>query len=422
MSKRNSFLLILLFVLIYVPFLLNHGYGYISIDMIDFPSYYSAAKITFKDHRSPYEYQDLHQTGTFIGPPFLYPPPSLLVFYPFSLLSLQGAQTLLLFISHISILLFFFLFFFKILKMKFEGLFIGLALIYVFSYHPTVHSLWLGQVNLLILLMLILSWYTLQKDGHPGLVALPFSLAIIIKTYPALLLVYLLVKRKFAVVFWILGLLSGYFIIALIFLPREVWIDWLTVVVPSGGYGNAALGVLEPTSPWNQSLNGFFSRIFIPTEYSHTLINSPAAARVLTYVFSLVIIIVATRLCYLASKKYKSDKIMNIEFSVFLLTVYLIAPFSWEHHLVFVLPAIMVVIYLLFHSKDNVVICIIVGAAVLMIAWYVPIIEFPALRRGLLVLGISLKLYAVIVLWIYLIAKLRLSLSGRSDLEFLSSD
>jgi hypothetical protein len=394
MSKRNSFLLILLFVLIYVPFLLNHGYGYISIDMIDFPSYYSAAKITFKDHRSPYEYQDLHQTGTFIGPPFLYPPPSLLVFYPFSLLSLQGAQ----------------------------GLFIGLALIYVFSYHPTVHSLWLGQVNLLILLMLILSWYTLQKDGHPGLVALPFSLAIIIKTYPALLLVYLLVKRKFAVVFWILGLLSGYFIIALIFLPREVWIDWLTVVVPSGGYGNAALGVLEPTSPWNQSLNGFFSRIFIPTEYSHTLINSPAAARVLTYVFSLVIIIVATRLCYLASKKYKSDKIMNIEFSVFLLTVYLIAPFSWEHHLVFVLPAIMVVIYLLFHSKDNVVICIIVGAAVLMIAWYVPIIEFPALRRGLLVLGISLKLYAVIVLWIYLIAKLRLSLRGRSDLEFLSSD
>jgi len=418
MNNPTRKILLLLLLLIYIQFVLLYGFSYISIENDDFASFHSAGRLTFEDNQSPYNYDKLIQKAGFIVPPYLYPPPSLLLFYPLSLIPYQVAKIILLITSHLSILVFIFIFFFKILNLKFDQPFAVFAIIYTFLYFPIVHTLWLGQVNLLVLVFLCLTWYALQKNCRSGVAALPLSLAILIKTYPALFLFYLLSKKKYAIVLWVIGLLFVYSFIASISLPQGVWSDWLTKVLPSGGYGKAAMNVLSPAHPVNQSINGFISRIFIKNEYSESLFHLPAAAKILTYAISILVIMITTGLCYLSSKRNDAKKLIHLEFSLYLLTMFMVSPFSWEHHLAFVLPSIILIMYLLVYSEDNIVFVIIVGLSSLLLAWKLPIAH-PLFTKGILTFGISIKLYAVISLWIYLVIKLNKSLKYNSDLQIL---
>lgn len=415
MNKPFRNVLILLFLLIYVQFLLIYGFSFVSVENVDFPTFYLASKLVFEDNQSPYNYAALVQAAGFNVPPFLYFPPSLFIFYPLSLMPYQTAKTTMLIISHLSILIFIFVFFFKIIKLKYNQFFFVFAIIYVFLFNPIVHTLRLGQVNLLVLVFLCLTWYTLQKKSIPILAALPLSFATLLKTYPALFLLYLIAKKKYSIVLWVLGLLFAYSIISYIYLPQELWSDWFKIVLPSGGYGRAAMDVLSPASPGNQSINAFFSRMFIRNEFSESLFHSPVVARIFTYALSLMVIGVTTGLCYLSSKRYEAEKLIHLEFSLFLLTMFVVAPFSRVHHLVFVLPSIIIILYLLLYSKDNIAFFIAVGLSSLLLAWKLPLTH-PLFTKGILVFGISIKLYAVIVLWIYLVIKLSQSLKQNSDI------
>lgn len=405
-------ILLLLFLLIYIPFFLRYGRNYISIDHIDFPSFYSAAKIAFDNHQSPYEYESLHQAGVFKGPPYMYPPPSLLIFYPLSLMSYQTAKTVMLAISHLCLLFFIYIFFFNILKLKFHPIFYLFSIVYVFSFFPIVHTLWLGQVNLLVLVFLCFSWYAFQKNSRSVQVALPMSLAIILKAYPALFVLYFMTKKKYAIVLWILGFLAIYSIIAYFPLPQKAWSDWFTGVLPSGAYGKEAMNVLSPTSPWNQSVNGFISRIFIQNRFSESFFHSPSTAQILPYFISVIILLTSIGICCFSAKRQGDRMLIHQEFSLFLLTMYLIAPLSWDHHLVLVLPSIILIIYLLVYHEKKLTSVIIVGLSVLLLGWKLNL-GSPSLTSGLLTLVISIKLYAVIVLWIYLVIRLGQSLRDK---------
>lgn len=418
MNNPTRKILLLLLPLIYIQFLLLYGFSYLSLKNEDFAIFYSAGKLIFAENQSPYKHKVLVHEEGFTVPPYLYPPPSLLVFYPFSLMPYKMAKTVMLAISHLSILIFIFIFFSKILRLKLDQVFVVFAIIYIFLFFPIVHTLWLGQVNLLVLVFLCLTWYALQKNSRSGIVALPLSLAILIKTYPVLFLFYLISKKKYAIVLWVVGLLSVYSIITYIYLPQEIWSDWFTIVLPTGSYGRSAMNEYSPASPVNQSINGFISRIFIKNEYSESLFHLPAAARILTYAISIIVIMITTGLCYLSSKRNDAKKLIHLEFSLYLLTMFMVSPFSWEHHLAFVLPSIILIMYLLVYSEDNIVFVIIVGLSSLLLAWKLPIAH-PLFTKGILTLGISIKLYAVIVLWIYLVIKLSKPLKYNSDLQIL---
>lgn len=399
-NRKEQLLYFVLFTLLYIPFLYKYGYSLVSNATIDFPSYYSAAKITFAKGLSPYDYKLLVRDGVFIGPPYLYPPTSLLFCYPFSLLSFDAAQALMLCVSHVCILIFIYLSFFKIFDFDAKRPFFIFALVYVLSFQPVQKTIALGQINLAVLVFICLAWYAWLSQSKPFFVALPLSIAIATKTYPALLLFYFLARRRYTIVAWTVGLVGGYIGISWVCLPSGAWFDWLTKVVPSGGYGRAAMGVLSPTSPWNQSINGFLSRIFIQNQYNEIWTHNPALVRLLMYPIAFLLVATAIATCVLSSKGKAAKDCINLQFSFFLLTMFLVGPFSWEHHLTLCLPAIVFLGYHSVESEDPFVVKILVGLSMVMIAWNVNL-GSPILRQGLLTLLISVKLYAALVLWAY---------------------
>ena len=206
-------------------------------------------------------------------------------------------------------------------------------------------------------------------------------------------------------IFLMMMLQIGMAIMVPVVFPKILWMDWFSHVVLPGAYGIDAIDVISPASPWNQSINGFFARLFMLTEYSNALLHSPLLTKIMTYFFSVLAILVTSGICFVSARKLDKDHLINIEFSLFLLTIYLVSPFSWDHHLVFVIPAAIFVGELVINTKYKMLFLIIAGSAVLIIALHIPL-GHPALADGIFVLGISIKLYAVSILWGYLIYKI----------------
>ena len=401
--------LIFLCLLVYVPFLFRGGRLPSSVLDQDLLIPYSAAKLVFIGHQSPYDYRVFSRVGRLTGEgqpqPFLYPPPSLLLFFPFSRMSFEAAKIGMLAVSHISLLLFLYIFFFRIMGWQREYLFAGAAFVYVCAFHPLAVTLTLGQINLVLLLCLTLTWFGDHRDWHPALVALPLTLAIGIKIYPALFLLYFLVKKKYAVVVWALGISLAASGAAYLLLPAGVWSDWAAFVLPFGGYARVAQDLINPAVPWNQSINGFLSRFFIKNSWSQALCDSPIAARVLTWLSSLLVILVSLGISASAPKTEGRKRYVHYEFSIILLAVFIAAPFSWDHHLVMTLPAVLFALSLLVFTEKNKLGILALGISIFFLGWGLPL-SSPDLKKGLLTLGISVKFYAAFGIWIYLVLKM----------------
>lgn len=80
MNNPTRKILLLLLLLIYIQFVFLYGFSYLSIENDDFASFHSAGNLTFEDNLSLSNFAELVKVAGFIVPPYLYPPPSLLIF------------------------------------------------------------------------------------------------------------------------------------------------------------------------------------------------------------------------------------------------------------------------------------------------------------------------------------------------------
>jgi hypothetical protein len=397
----------LLLILVYGSFLISNGLYNIGIDFIDLPSFYQAARVTFHLGESPYDVSVLTQEHA--APedrtvfPFLHPPPSLLLFYPLSLVSYRAAGTITLAINHILVLVFLALFLRGILRQRSDQSFATLAAVYVLLFHPLAMMLGRGQINLLVINLICVAWLFSKRKSHPSFVALPLSVAILGKGYPALFIGYFLVKRQWRIVSWIVASLLVITTAAYLVLPGIVWNDWIRDVLPHSGYGKTPPGLFSPAGPWNQSINGFVARIFLTNEFSDAILPSPLAGSILPVLLCALVVVIALGVCYRATTNGASASVVDGEFGLMLLTVFLVSPFAWEHHLVLVLPS---AIMALMHLVDDGVWTIrrgLVAGALLILAWKLPAWA-EALKHGVFVLGISTKFYAAVCLWVFFVA------------------
>ncbi|HSO27477.1 MAG TPA: glycosyltransferase family 87 protein, partial [Anaerolineales bacterium] len=342
LPRTQKILAVLLLLAVYIPFLDLHGQSLIDKLAWDFPSFYYAGQLTFDLGISPYvpenwiEAERLHD-GTVYA--FLYPPPSLPFFRPLNFLSYENAKVLMLFINHLLILVFGYLFFFKLFEGELTDLFFLFGAVYTLSFYPLQDTLHSGQVNLLLLVLLTLVWLAVKQNRHPGLIALPLAFAILLKLYPAIFLFYLLLRRNYKAIAWTVGILLLLAVATLPFLPASAWPDWMAEVA-GAGYGNVVRGQL-PTAVRNQSLNGLTARLFLGhADKFGPLIPSPLAARVLPLVLSGLVGLATLALVFRAEQSQLPDR-LDDSFALFLLTIFLVAPISWDYHLTFALPAIL---------------------------------------------------------------------------------
>ena len=126
---------------------------------------------------------------------------------------------------------------------------------------------------------------------------------------------------------------------------------------------------------------------------------NPAMARIIPYLAAVLILLTLVLLAIKLTRRHET-RYVNDEFVLVLLSIFLIAPLSWEHHLVFVLPAAMLALIHLTSGKIPGKIMIPVGLAIGLMAWPMPYI-YEISERGAMGLLVSIKLFAVVVLWVY---------------------
>jgi hypothetical protein len=259
-----------------------------------------------------------------------------------------------------------------------------------------------GQVNLLVMIQICLFWVWLREGRHPAVTALPLALAIILKTYPIIFLPLLLIRRQYLAAAWALGYSVTLTLVSLVVLPHGTWGDWMNSVLPTGGYGKIPFHLFSPAMPWNQSINGFTARLFLHPDYALTV--NAAAARWVPMVLAVLVIAalvwVSLRLNRQSPKIYLDDEIALV-----LVTIFLVAPLSWEHHLVFVLPAALLAVVHLLEGRLSVGSAVAVGLAVGIVAWPLKYL-YEIQGQGALNLLVSLKFLATVVLWVYFLIRL----------------
>jgi hypothetical protein len=174
--------------------------------------------------------------------------------------------------------------------------------VYVLTYNPVVDNFAWGQINLIVLALVCFAWLALKRGGHALSVAVPLSLAILLKTYPVLLLPLLVIRRRYAAAAAVLALLGLYALAAWAALPRELWGDWARNVAPTGGYGLRPFGLFLPVEPWNHSINGFF--LFVQDRCPELLgLQTRLITTPLTYLVSGAVGAVTVWLSYLSRRK-----------------------------------------------------------------------------------------------------------------------
>jgi alpha-1,2-mannosyltransferase len=398
-----------LFVLLYVPFLYQYGYRWAFANPGDFPTIYRATKLVFDEGGSPYTHDALKSFEAEVNRrvfPYLYPPPSLLAFYPFSLFSYNVAKVLLLVVSHVCFLAVLYLIFVRIRPFGGEATWLEAALmsVYVLTFNPVIDNFAWGQINLIVLALICLAWLAFKRGRHALLIALPLSLAVLLKTYPILLLPLLVIRKRFAAAAAVVALLGLYSLAAWLVLPRGLWADWSLNVAPTGGYGQRPFDLFLPVEPWNHSINGFFTFIydrrpeFLGTQMRY--ITGP-----LSYLLSASVAAATAGLSFLSALKKTGERTLDVEVALFLLMIFLIAPLSWEHHLVYALPAALLAVHFLLRGGTGRGAAIGVVASLLVIAWDIPRDEMYLINGPLTILN-AVKFFAAFALWCFVAWKL----------------
>jgi alpha-1,2-mannosyltransferase len=337
-------LLAAFFAILYLPFVYNYGYKFVGIEYVDLPSFWCAAKAVFRLSSSPYGRDALQA----LMPsqhvyPYLYPPPSLLLVYPLSLVPYQWATIATLVLNHVTVL--FLLWFlpaklFKI-SMREGAALIFLDLAYVLTFQPIVFTLSCGQVSLASACFIFLFWH-LARTNRFFWAAACLAFALLLKTVPFILLFPLLVCKKYRIVVYAVILLAGISVVSLLLLPYELWRQWFTDVLPSMSY----TGSFPPGAITNVSLNGFVSHLFLKSELNpYPLINSPILALTVGLVSSGAVFISSL---YAVRKRFVRSPAGSLDWAVliFLPLIALMSPVAWVHHLVYLLAGLLILLNL----------------------------------------------------------------------------
>ena len=402
-------LLTAVFLFFYLPLVYYFGWVVTEGLPIDFPSYYYGAHLTFVYGKVPYGLNAFDFFSKALNHkvnPYVYPPPSLLLFWPLGYFSRENAQTVFVVLSHLCYLGSVWLMVFRLLPVpahpKVREVTIAVSLLYLVGFDAVFATLGIGQVNLIVLLFICLALVGIREEWSPHWVALLLALAIIVKAYPVLLLVPLLFRKQFRTVgltALFVGLSSA---LSFWILPAGTWQAWLSKIVPLA-YGSS---VIAGGFPFNQSLNGFVMRLFMESDLSTPLLPYAWLAKPVVLCLALVLLAITVVGCYTVSRADAGDKVSDDELAAFLVLSFLIAPLSWDHHLVYILPAAVLVIARLIDGHIRKWAAVFLTLALYFSAWKFPL-DDPAFREGWATLVISVKCYAVTGIWIYFIYRLR---------------
>jgi len=332
--KKHHYLVTFLYILLFLS-TLNLLKIFLSPSYIDFKYYYLALQ-TFIHGGNPY-------ARSFFA--FPYPPVALLFILPFSYLPLLIAGKIFVFISFIALILSISLLLrlFKVSLLSPLGM---VVFILAFNFFPTKFSLASGQLNTIVLLLTcgFLYSFKMKRNYFAGML---LAMATALKLYPFLVIPYLLIQKKWKMLIALIATYLILSIIVLVFIPLPIISTYFSKILPQylhvGGGGGY----------YDQSFSAFIARTFSKTN----------AALISHFVGGLIIIITILLTLY---KRSKVSPLLII--CLILIFNVIFSNFAWQHHFIWLLMPLIIVLLKGLKSNINLSFYIFLGISYLLLA------------------------------------------------------
>lgn len=253
---------------------------------------------------------------------FIYPPLFAILMLPFVVVPTAIVPMVWLIVMHAALGVTFFI---VLRRLRANRLVMLLALLITLAFYPLWVEASQAQANLPILLLVTLGILGVT-DGKPK-AGIWIGLAAALKLTPGLLIVWLLVERRFRAASWMIaGFLTSSALAALL-RPADSLI-YVRVVIPQLARG---------TAYWsNQSIDGVVSRLFTANRYTTPLVD-------LSWAHVLVVALAVAAMAFWMWARRRQDEPLTRAFA-FLPLVPLVSAVSWEHHLVILLPLVWLIV------------------------------------------------------------------------------
>lgn len=304
----------------------------------DFTAYCTAARL-IRNGKSPYDatafLKEVRSLGLREDRPYIYLPPLAIIIAPLSLLPPRAA-VFIWFWTNVALLIASTMLFSRMVGLHKKRIYVVGVLIGALVFYPVIFSTFMGQVNTLILALLVLAWY-LSKRRQEILTGVVIALASLIKLFPFCVALYFLWKGRYRIFLYTLGaliLLAG--ISVVIVGPDAHW-TYVNSVLPTQ---------FLKTHPLNQSFSGFLARMLPIDRHNGFLLwrfLSLSASAVLT---------LATLLTIPPGRR--NEGASDLEISLVVVAMLLISTVSWTGTLtLLVIPYAVVANHLLDTSYEK---------------------------------------------------------------------
>ncbi len=286
----------------------------------DFSVYYYGSKY-FISGKNAYEMGKNLYSG------YSYPPVVLLLFVPFTMLPFASAEFLWTLLNFVFLFVSLFMLA-KIFSISWHSKMSLLLMSLVFISFPTKFTFGMGQINIFILLLMVLSlWFLKQKKEMLSGVFLGVSL--MIKFFPILLPFYFLVKKQTTIIVGLIFSIIAAVLFMLVFVPLRTNIYFINKVVP--GFFSESWKL----DYYSQSLSAFVGRTFGIGEVGSML-------KILLTIVVITIIFIAV-----IKNRKKNFESFSLQFGAIITATILTNTFSWQHHFVWlVIPFYATLFYL----------------------------------------------------------------------------
>lgn len=334
--------------------------------------------------------------------PFVYPPFFAILLIPLSWLTYDAAWSIFTLLSHCAFFISLTLLV-RMFRQEFEEPLLWWGGLVFFSaiFTPLINTYTAGQVNTFLLLIICLAWYAIRQ-GQGICAGVVLGLGASVKVTPAFLLLYFAWKREWRVFLSGILILLLTFLISWLVLGAEVHTSFLSEV-PQMSYGSSTWAQFNQhyhDEPHNQAPAALWYRLLTLNHSTLGIKNSPLLARLLSYLTAFIL------LSLLIWKTPIKPPPSAWEYSLWLIVMLMLPSLMWEHYLVQVFFAIAVALRLFLdrarlEDLSGYKASLLALALGLMAVPY--LYNFEPFRQGWLTLAMSVKLYGLLCLVVFLL-------------------
>ncbi len=260
--------------------------------------------------------------------PFLYPPVAAVLLLPVTLLPLGAAKVVFLLLNLVAQFAAIAILFADRAPPQRRVLTVA-GWVLVLALFPFFWGLYLGQANSLVFLACALALRQVRRGDQLGGGAL-IAVAALLKVFPVVLLGLLLLKRQYRAVAASVATMAVLSLLSLPVVGLSTFRRFFTEVIPE---------ITSRVEPFvrNQGISGTLHRLLADNPYVRPLVDSPALARALGTVLSLVVVALVVWGTRRVALDRTAPRRFELEWGIWLAAAVLVSSISWEHYSVFLL-------------------------------------------------------------------------------------